>query len=125
VTPEQKKRFRELKKARNKWWDTVPKSASLVYNKFTPVRTGEKPLPAFCAKRDGQVVAVEVWIDCNNFKRVSPLAGTAAGRVWPTLEGAYLSLLEKSRREQRSLLDKLAMLDGAIKAYEQALNALR
>jgi len=75
--------------------------------------------------RDGRVIAVEVWVDDRNYKRIEPSDGTASGRVWPSLEGAYLSLLEKSRREQRSLLDKLAMLDGAIKSYEQALNALR
>jgi len=125
VTREQKKRLDELKTERNKWWKSVTRSSNSSFSgKFEPVRQGEKPSSDFCVMKDGRVVSVEVWIDDNNFKRISPSAGTAAGRVWPTLEGAYLSLLEKSFSEQRKLLNKLAVLDGAIKSYEQALNNL-
>jgi hypothetical protein len=59
-----------------------------------------------------------------NYKRVFPYKGTASGRVWPTLEGAYLALIDKAFREHKKLLDELTRLDGVIKSYERAIDAL-
>lgn len=123
LKPEQKKRLDALKKERKKWWDKLPRSNDFG-RKFEPLKQGVEPKKAFCAMRDGSVLAVKIWVNQRNFKIVEPQKGTASGRVWPTLEGAYLSLLEKSFDEQRILLNKLAVLDGAIKSYEQALNNL-
>lgn len=124
LKPEQKKRLDALKKERDKWWDKLPRSNDFGH-KFEPLKQGVEPKEAFCAMRDGSVLAVKIWVNQCNFKIVEPQRGTASGRVWPTLEGAYLSLLEKSFDEQRTLLNKLAVLDGAIKSYEQDLNALK
>lgn len=117
MKPEQQKRFKELKSERTAWWrKTVLRSRSVGLKHFDT--------PAFCTMKDGSVIAVEVWVDDNNFRRVVPYRGTAATRVWPTLEGAYLSLLESAFREQEKLVDSLASVSEKIKAYDRALEAI-
>ena len=122
MTQTQKDRLEELKTQRRKWWkDEVPRSKKRGWTDFVAKTPGDKPVSSYCAMKDFSVVSVEVWVDSSNCKIVSPIKDTAAGRVWPTKEGAYLYLLEKAFGRRKDLLDDLEAIDVNIRSIDNEL----
>ncbi|MHC4300801.1 MAG: hypothetical protein ACYS7Y_26300 [Planctomycetota bacterium] len=122
LSKEQKARFRELKKQKNKWWkEEVVRSAGNKWDIFEPRTPGQKKTNAYCVTRDSYYVEVEVWINHRNFKMIEPSDGTAAGRVWPTKEGALLSILEKHTSKRKKLREELTDTEYRIASINEEL----
>lgn len=108
---DREKRFKQLKKERNKWWEDVAPHIA-----FREPADKKETVPAFHLNKDGTISKVYAWVDDTNYKRVSCLTGSkkyhqyASGRTWPTKEGALFDKVERARK----------LSDRCAKAYAEA-----